>query len=54
MPEKYYGLVEMAFSFGVVLSLAVWQLVSLEAAKKRTREKLGREASTGEPGPGSG
>ena len=34
--EQYYGLVEMAFSFGVVLALAFWQLQSI----KKTREKL--------------
>ncbi len=44
MPQEYYGVVEMTFSFGVILIIAVWQLVSLEKAKKRTREKLARQA----------
>jgi hypothetical protein len=35
-----YGVVEMIFSFGVILAFGVWQLVSLEKAKKKTREKL--------------
>ena len=39
MNPNNYGLVEMALSFGVVLLFCVWQLVSLERAKKRTREK---------------
>jgi len=39
MDPNNYGLVEMAFSFGVVLLFCIWQLVSLERAKKKTRDK---------------
>jgi hypothetical protein len=39
MNPNNYGLVEMALSFGVGLLFCVWQLISLERAKKRTREK---------------
>ncbi len=40
----YYGVIEMTFSFGIILAIAVWQLVSLEQAKKKTREKLAAKA----------
>lgn len=46
MPQEYYGAIEMTFSFGVILIIAVWQLVSLEKAKKKTREKKTRLAET--------
>ena len=39
MDPNNYGLVEMALSFGVVLLFCVWQLISLERAKKKTKEK---------------
>ena len=39
MDPNNYGLVEMAFSFGVVQLFCIWQLVSLERAKKKTRDK---------------
>ncbi len=38
MDPNNYGLIEMAFSFGVVIVFGVWQLRSLEKAKKKTRE----------------
>jgi hypothetical protein len=41
----YYGVVEMTFSFGVVLALAVWQLISLEKAKKKTRAEAVAKAA---------
>jgi cytochrome oxidase assembly protein ShyY1 len=41
----YYGVVEMTFSFGVVLALAVWQLVSLDKAKKKTRAQAAAKAA---------
>ncbi len=44
MNPDYYGIVEMTFSFGVILAFGVWQLVSLEKAKKKTREKLAARA----------
>ena len=47
MNPDYYGVVEMVFSFGVILVLAIWQLVSLERAKKKTREKLAARETEG-------
>jgi hypothetical protein len=41
MNPNNYGLIEMGLSFGVGLLFCVWQLISLERAKKRTREKGG-------------
>ena len=37
MNPNYYGLVEMVFSFGVVLVFAVWQLISLKRDDKKTQ-----------------
>jgi cytochrome oxidase assembly protein ShyY1 len=45
MNPDYYGVVEMVFSFGVILALAVWQLFSLEKAKKKTRAKAAERAA---------
>jgi hypothetical protein len=45
MDPTNYGLIEMALSFGVVLLFCAWQLVSLERAKKKTREKTEAAAS---------
>ena len=39
MDANNYGLIEMALFFGIVLLFCVWQLVSLEKAKKKTRAK---------------
>ena len=39
MDPNNYGLIEMALSFGVVLLFCVWQLISLERGKKKTRDK---------------
>ncbi len=38
MDPKYYGLIEMTLSFGVVLALGLWELRSLAKAKRRRRE----------------
>jgi hypothetical protein len=40
MDARYYGLVEMLLSFGVVLAFCFWQLHSVAKAKK---ERLERE-----------
>ena len=37
MNPDNYGLVEMALSFGVVLSLALWELVSVRRALRKGR-----------------
>ena len=39
MNPDSYGLIEMALSFGLVLLFGAWQLVSLDRAKKKTRDK---------------
>jgi len=39
MNPDNYGLIEMGFTFGLVIVFGVWQLRSLEKAKKKTREK---------------
>jgi hypothetical protein len=44
MDANNYGLVEIALAFGIVLLFCVWQLVSLERAKKKTRDKAAAEA----------
>lgn len=42
--ENYFGVVEMIFSFGLVLALCIWQLWALERAKRKIeREKSARE-----------
>src|SRR5208283_1804758 len=37
--QQYFGLVEMVFSFGVVLAVAFWQLRSIRKAREKLREK---------------
>jgi hypothetical protein len=37
MPENYYGIVEMLFSFGLLIAFCVWQLWSVEKTRKRLR-----------------
>jgi hypothetical protein len=39
MSDEYFGVVEMAFSFGLIIILCVWQLWSLEKARKRLRDE---------------
>ena len=44
MDSQYFGVVEMLFSFGLVLAFCFWQLYSVSQAKKRRleRERLER------------
>lgn len=43
MDPKYYGVVEMVFSFGAVLLFGFWQLRSVSKAKKaRLRSERAR------------
>ncbi|MGA2043619.1 MAG: hypothetical protein ABSG83_09630 [Roseiarcus sp.] len=49
MNPDNYGLIEMALSFGLVLLFGVWQLVSLDRAKKKTREKAAARPPEPEP-----
>jgi len=39
MDARYFGVVEMLFSFGVVLAFGFWQLRSVSEAKRRRLEK---------------
>ena len=39
MDQKYYGIVEMLFSFGAVLLFGFWQLWSVSKAKKARLER---------------
>lgn len=43
MLENAYGLVEMAFVFGLVIIIGVWQLWSIEKTRKRLREEEARK-----------
>ena len=43
MLENAYGLVEMAFVFGLVIIISVWQLWSIEKTRKRLREEEARK-----------
>lgn len=49
MTGKWASLVEMLFVYGVVLGLAVWQLVSLRLEIRRDKEAAKREREAGEP-----
>lgn len=42
--DRYFGVVEMLFSFGIVLGFLFWQLWSVNKAKQR---RLAREAQSG-------
>jgi hypothetical protein len=42
MPENAYGIVEMAFVFGLVVIFGVWQLGSIEKARKWLRDEEAR------------
>ena len=39
MDSKYFGVVEMLFSFGLVLAFGFWQLYSVSRAKKKRLER---------------
>ena len=41
--QKYYGVIEMVFSFGVILLIGIQQLYSVNKAKKK---RLERESAT--------
>jgi hypothetical protein len=46
MPETAFGLVEMTFSFGLVIAFGVWQLWSIEKTRKRLRDEQSRKKET--------
>ena len=39
MDAKYFGVIELVFSFGVILLIAIQQLYSVNKAKKKRRER---------------
>jgi hypothetical protein len=39
MPENAFGLVELAFTFGLTAVFGVWQLWSIEKTRKRLRQQ---------------
>lgn len=39
LSENAFGLVEMAFTFGLVIAFSVWQLRSIEKTRTRLREE---------------
>lgn len=43
MSENYYGVVEMLFSFGLVVAFCVWQLWSIGKTRKRLQQEEARE-----------
>jgi hypothetical protein len=45
MPEKYYSLIEMTFTGGVVMAFIIWQLVSVN-------REIGRDKKKSEDGAG--
>jgi len=45
MDQRYFGVVEMIFSFGAILCFLFWQLYSVNRARRR---RLERERANGE------
>lgn len=43
MPQSAYGLIEMIFSFGVVLALLVWQLIVTRRGVMADRARAAKE-----------
>ncbi|HEY8125565.1 MAG TPA: hypothetical protein VIF88_09120 [Methylocystis sp.] len=39
MFDEYFGLAEMVLSFGLIIGICVWQLWSLQNARRRLRDK---------------
>ena len=50
MPQSAYGLIEMTLSFGVVLAILIWQLVTTRKGVKADRERAAREKAEQESG----
>lgn len=48
--EPYYGLIELIFSGGVVLGLAVWELIRVRRALREDRAKHNASADGGHDG----
>ncbi|MBG0793094.1 hypothetical protein IYY11_06790 [Methylocystis sp. H62] len=47
MLDDYFGLVEMVFSFGLIIGLCVWQLWALEKARKRLSDEQSKSDERG-------
>jgi hypothetical protein len=39
MFENYFGIVELVFSFGVIIAVCVWQLREIEKTRKRLSDE---------------
>ncbi len=39
MLENYFGIIEMVFSFGLVIGFCLWQLWSVERTRERLRDE---------------
>ncbi len=46
MSDNVFGLVEMAFSFGLILVFGVWQLWSIRKTRERLRQEQERQSTT--------
>lgn len=44
MTGKWASMIEMLFVYGVVLALAIWQLVSVRREIRRDKERAGKES----------
>jgi|GEM_PF-5424264 hypothetical protein len=44
LSENAFGLVEMAFTFGLVIAFGVWQLRSIEKTRARLRREAQRQS----------
>jgi hypothetical protein len=43
MFENYFGIIELVFSFGLVIVLCVWQLREIEKTRKRLSDEERRD-----------
>ena len=50
MPQSAYGLIEMTLSFGVVLAILIWQLITTRRGLRADRERAARERADRESG----
>lgn len=49
MDSNSYGLIEMGLTFGLIIGFCVWQLVSLDRLKKRSKAKAEAARKAAEP-----
>lgn len=46
MSDNVFGLVEMAFSFGLIFIFGLWQLWSIEKTRERLRQEQKQKSKT--------